>query len=306
MSIQCKDGDLVRVTRDEPGLEANIGRFLWVYGPVMEHPELGPVWETIPATSEPMAYLDAHGELCFDRSEGGVIHPDAWMTPVPSDSFFGNRPAKQVAPVPLTPEWLETVANSGPAQVYLHLPRRDAPETPGLAGAQLRMRLHHELCIPIQEDYGCYASWLWFPGRSLSATAHWWVHEAPLRLIGEVYGLADVEAYEVYDELESNGKLPWVFADGDWNTYMVLPARFKANLIPRFARATFDIGECRTVKYRRRNGEQRFTHVQEDDELLANWRISESIAESSEPEAFLENLRRALLLQRTATSSNDQ
>src|SRR3954454_764049 len=57
MSTICKDGDLAVITREEPGLEANVGRLLGVYGPVLEHPELGAVWEPVPATDEPMAFL---------------------------------------------------------------------------------------------------------------------------------------------------------------------------------------------------------------------------------------------------------
>ena len=75
LKIQCKDGDLALITRDEPGLEANVGRLLWVYGPVMEHPELGPVWETVPATGEPMAYIEQDGRVSFDREGRSIIHP---------------------------------------------------------------------------------------------------------------------------------------------------------------------------------------------------------------------------------------
>lgn len=293
--IQCKDGDLALVTRDEPGLEANVGRLLWVYGPVIEHPEMGPVWETVPATDEPMAYIDPDGRVSFDRQGHLIIHPDAWMRPVRMDAFAGTRPPKPVTPVSLTREWLEAVANSGGQQVYLELPRKYDPNTPKITGEQLRLRLREELCIPIEEDYGCYAAWLWFPGRSLSATAHWWVSDAPPTLIGEVCEPADDEAHAIYYELEKDKALPWVFADGDWNTFMVLPARFEANLIPRFARATFDITEGRLVKsWRTRKGRWPFRMIRSDEQLLANWRISEAVAAASDPESFLAHLGPAL------------
>lgn len=155
MTVNCKDGDLAVITREEPGLEANLGRLLWVYGPVMEHPELGPVWDTVPATDEPMAFVNEDGELSFDRTGGSIIHPDAWMTPVHMDAFAGKRPPRHVEAVPFTREWLEAVHNSPVKQVYLELPRRDSPETLKLTGAELRARLAQEVCIPIQEDYGC-------------------------------------------------------------------------------------------------------------------------------------------------------
>ena len=291
----CKDGDLAVITREEPGLEANVGRLLWVYGPIREHPELGPVWETRPATDEPMAFIDGAGRVSFDRSESLVIHPDAWMTPVHMEALVGRRPPRQVTTVPLTREWLEAVENSGGEQVFLELPRKNGPETLWLTGAELRLRLSQEVCIPIQEDYGCYANWLWFPGRSVSATAHWWVNDAPPQLIGKVYRPADEEAHGIYDELEKDKAFPWVFADGDWNTYMVLPARFQSNLIPRFARATFDLGECRTVKRKRSVKSGRlFKAIDDDATLLANWRISETVAEASEPDKYLGDLLLAL------------
>lgn len=295
MSVNCKDGDLAVVTREEPGLEANLGRLLWVYGPVQEHPELGPLWETRPATEEPMAFVRGDGGVSFDRSESLVIHPDAWMTPVHADSFAGKRPPKQMTAAPFTREWLEAVQNSAVEQVFLVLPQKDGPETLWLTGAELRLRLRQEVCIPIQEDYGCYANWLWFPGRSISATAHWWVNEAPPQLIGKVYRPADDEAHGIYEDLEKDRTLSWVFADGDWNTSMVLPARFESNLIPRFARDTFQIEDCRTVKPKRSNKNGRlFKEIGDDAHLLANWRISESVAEASEPDVYLENLLQAM------------
>jgi hypothetical protein len=291
MSTICRDGDLAVITREEPGLEANVGRLLWVYGPVLEHPELGAVWETVPATDEPMAFLREDGTVSFDRSDAGVIHPDAWMTPVQMDAFAGKRPPRVVETVPFTREWLEAVRDSPAKQVYLELPRRGGDETLKLTGAELRAKLAHEACIPIREDYGCYAAWLWFPGRSISATAHWWVNEAPPQLIGQVYEPADDEARAMYDELENDRKLPWVFADGDWNTYMVLPARFESNLIPRFARFTCDLGECRTVKSKRPSKSGRlFKQINDDARLLADWRSSEALAQACEPDAFLEKL----------------
>jgi hypothetical protein len=295
MTTVCKDGDLAVITREEPGLEANVGRLLWVYGPVLEHPQVGPMWETVPATDEPMAFIEEDGSVSFDRSGVSVIHPDAWMTPVQMDAFAGKRPPRIVEAVPFTREWLEAVRDSPVKQVYLELPRRGGSETLKLTGAELRAKLAREVCIPIQEDYGCYAAWLWFPGRSSSATAHWWVSQAPPQLIGQVYEPGDDEARAISDDLENDSALPWVFADGDWNTYMVLPARFESNLIPHFARGTCDLGECRTVKRKRpsKSG-QLCKEIADDARLLANWRCSEAVAQACEPDAFLEQLLVAL------------
>lgn len=294
--LRCRDGDLAVITRDEPGLEANVGRLLWVYGPVLGHPELGPVWETLPATDEPMPFLDEAGAIRSERTNTFVIHPDAWMTPVQVSGLVGKRPPPRfIEPVPLTREWLEAVMSSPERQVYLQLPRRDGPDTPSLTGAELRSRLQIEVCVPVQEDYGCYAAWLWFPGRSLSATAHWWVHEGTPELIGQVFRPADDAARAVYEQLTEDKRLPWVFADGDWNTLMVLPARFEANLVPCFARGRFDVSEGGAIK-RRRRGKQGgvFGRIEDYDRRRANWRISEAIAAESDPETFLDDLLRAL------------
>jgi hypothetical protein len=106
MKTRCKDGDLAIITRDEPGLEANIGRFLWVYGPVLDHPELGRVWETSPVSDAPMAFLDADGTVKLDRSEACVIHPDTWMVPVRGRGVRASRPPRPGTVVPFTREWL--------------------------------------------------------------------------------------------------------------------------------------------------------------------------------------------------------
>jgi hypothetical protein len=212
--LQCRDGDLSVITRDEPGLETNVGRLLWVYGPVLHHPELGPVWETRPATEEPMPFIDEGGKVRCDHEGRRIIHPDAWMRPVSMPELNGRRPSRVGRIVPFTREWLEAAA-SAPAQVYLKLPGLKSAETVRLTGRQLRSRVRTQLCIPVQEDYGEYAIWFWFPGRSLSATAHWWVHEGTPELIGRIYGAADDAADRVYRELCEDKSLPWVFADGD-------------------------------------------------------------------------------------------
>ena len=292
--LLCRDGDLAVITRDEPGLQANVGRLVWVYGPVRQDPELGAVWEILPASDEPMAYVDEKGAERFDREGHVISHPDAWLAPVSMPAFAGRRPARVIRAVPLTREWLESVANSPDENIYLQLPALKDPATPSLTGRQLRARLRSELCIPVQEDYG-YAEWLWFPGRSLSATAHWWVHEGTPEMVGKVYLPGDDGAWRIYRELEQEKSLPWVFADGQWNTYMVLPSLFRASLVPRFARGTISVSDACSVKSMRanKNGSV-FRWLRDHDQIRANWRISEQVAESSQPERFLDDLLRAL------------
>lgn len=93
MKTRCKDGDLAIITKEEPGLEANIGRYLWIYGPMIQHPELGPVWEAAPVTTAPMAFLDTDGTVLFDRVQVCVIHPDSWMVSVRCRGLKRRRPA---------------------------------------------------------------------------------------------------------------------------------------------------------------------------------------------------------------------
>jgi hypothetical protein len=108
-------------------------------------------------------------------------------------------------------------------------------------------------------------------------------------------GRPDDEAYDLYYKLQKDKRLASVFADGDWNTVMYLPARFEANLIPRYARDTFDISEGMYVRRgRRRKNGRRYRKPICENQILANRRISETVAEASEPDAFLENLRIAL------------
>jgi hypothetical protein len=136
---------------------------------------------------------------------------------------------------------------------------------------------------------------VWFPGRSVSATAHWWVGEGSTVLIGDVYGLADSEAYQVYRQLTEDKRLPWVFADCDWNTFMALPSQFEANVIPYFARSTADWSYCCGIKSERAaEREASLSWIRDPDRHSTNWRISERVARESEPEEFLDRLLIAL------------
>lgn len=285
-NLRCRDGDLALITREEPSLEANVGRVVWLYGPVRQHPELGAVWEILPASDEPMAYVDEKGAARFDRDGYVIFHPDAWLTPVSMPEFAGRRPPRFIEPVPLTKESLEALVGSPDENVYLQLPRLQDPATPSLTGRQLQAKLRSEVCIPVEEDYG-YAEWLWFPGRSLSATAHWWVHEGAPELIGKVYRPADDGAMRIYRELERDKSLPWVSADGQWNTFMVLSSRFRASLVPRFARGTIDVSEACVVKSTRanRNGSV-FRRTSDRDQLRTNWRVSNKSQSPASPKTF--------------------
>jgi hypothetical protein len=82
MHTRCKHGDLAIITKDEPGLGANLGRAVRVHGPKHDHPELGTVWEITPVSALPMGYLAAPGTVSYDRQGVCVIHPDTWMVPV--------------------------------------------------------------------------------------------------------------------------------------------------------------------------------------------------------------------------------
>jgi len=89
MKLRCREGDLAIVIRDLPGLQANVGRFVWVYGPWREHPELGPLWGISATRTAP---LDASGK---PRVGAVSVHPDAWLLSVRCRLVAHRRPARR-------------------------------------------------------------------------------------------------------------------------------------------------------------------------------------------------------------------
>lgn len=108
--LRCHDGDLAVVIREVPGMEPNLGRFVWVYGPWREHPGLGPVWGISAARCEPLvpgADKLAVGTLQF--------HPDDWLLSVRCRRVRHLRPPRSHALPVLTPESIERLSKrTGP------------------------------------------------------------------------------------------------------------------------------------------------------------------------------------------------
>jgi hypothetical protein len=45
MRTRCRNGDIAIIVRELPGLEANVGRLVWVYGPPRHDRVFGFEWE---------------------------------------------------------------------------------------------------------------------------------------------------------------------------------------------------------------------------------------------------------------------
>lgn len=87
--LRCHDGDIAIVIHDEAGREANLGRFVWVYGPPRVHPELGVVWGIAAARTE--ALLPASDDRVVGKL---VLQPDAWLLSVRCRRVRHLRPAR--------------------------------------------------------------------------------------------------------------------------------------------------------------------------------------------------------------------
>jgi hypothetical protein len=158
-------------------------------------------------------------------------------------------------------------------------------------GLNIQRRLSSEMCIPIDEEDG-WRLWFWFPGRSMSATAHWWVHEAGTRLIGEWVAPSDDYGRRLHEQRMQHPMLPCVFADGDWNTSMVLQHHFRASPIPKFAIGKAEASECGRVKIGEDMHGEAIWHRLDAAELCFKWLISQLVAELNKPDEYLVRLLR--------------
>lgn len=82
MRTRCKDGDLAIIIKDEPGCEANLGRFMRVHGPKEVHAVLGPVWPTMPVTGAPVPFRNPFGRVEPANRLHSIRRPDAWLLPI--------------------------------------------------------------------------------------------------------------------------------------------------------------------------------------------------------------------------------
>ena len=120
------------------------------------------------------------------------------------------------------------------------------------------------------EDYG-WREWIWFPGLSQDAFAHWWVAEATTALRGEFYPVFGPLA-RVAQAAIADGEQLTLNIDGTHNTYLSLSKKYKATLPPKFAWSKADPNDCG------------FGPVMED--LLKWWKAIE-LTRTSPPESYL-------------------
>jgi hypothetical protein len=158
-------------------------------------------------------------------------------------------------------------------------------------GYNIELRARTEQCFAIDEEDG-WRLWFWFPGRSYSATAHWWVNEAGPDLIGDWVAPSDTYGHRLHEQMMQDPWTPCVFADGDSNSSMVLHQDFRASLIPRFAVGIAEASECGRVKIGDDLLGEAIWHRLEPSELAAKWLISELVADINRPEEFLSRLLR--------------
>jgi hypothetical protein len=153
-----------------------------------------------------------------------------------------------------------------------------------LRSREIRARASKELCVPICEDYG-WRSLVWFPGRSASATAHWWVTNGGPPMIGDLYLVAGLPAYRLHSKMcDDDQEGLFVHADMVSNTYLMLPYAFRTSLVPAFSGEEAEPSDC---------GSWRYKYSDEQQQLL--WDLSRWAANRSGPEDFLSQLLLATL-----------
>lgn len=83
MQTRCSPGSLALVIAEHPGCGGNIGRVVEVRGP-LESDDGRPCWHIQPSQSAPWLILERDGTVSCERVTwaSGVIHPDAWLTPL--------------------------------------------------------------------------------------------------------------------------------------------------------------------------------------------------------------------------------
>ena len=170
---------------------------------------------------------------------------------------------------------------------YLQLPGRN--EVPRMSAKGALKRMQSELCIPVEEDYG-YQDLFWFPGMSASATAHWWVTAGGPCLVGELYGMHDVESDALFGKLVDTPRGLYVHGDMDSNSFMVLPAGFGMSLVPGVFADSASTGDCNLLRNPSGEEDQCFARLADAGLLRQLWDLSRWIARHSHPEEFLARL----------------
>jgi hypothetical protein len=94
MRTKCRMGDLALIINDEPGCEANLGRFVRVCSlPAFFDDRFGlMIWQILPITDTPITSIcEATGEV--KPSTWGIMHPDAWLMPIKKPRVRKSRSA---------------------------------------------------------------------------------------------------------------------------------------------------------------------------------------------------------------------
>ena len=89
-TARCRAGDLAIIVRDEPGCEANLGRFVKVHAPGVLTEEQGTTWLIVPVGDAPHRLVDVNDQL-VERTiylEDCIEHPDEWMVPIRPDRLL--------------------------------------------------------------------------------------------------------------------------------------------------------------------------------------------------------------------------
>lgn len=99
MKLRCKPGDVAIVIRDDPGYEANLGRFVRVGGPLGTNRRGMKTWliEPIDAREWAVGPPGAVPTYMTVRFSDLVQHPDIWLLPIRGGTGGNARSARKTA-----------------------------------------------------------------------------------------------------------------------------------------------------------------------------------------------------------------
>jgi hypothetical protein len=152
-----------------------------------------------------------------------------------------------------------------------------APDTlrPGQEDEVCRRALT-EFCLPVTEDYG-WREWLWFPGLTASAFAHWWVTSATRRLRGDFFP-AHGRVGDTWHKLNREPEAMGAHVECDVDSYLFLGKSYRATLVPRFGRNTAEESTFCPEGLTPRH-------------VVARWRESILVAARTRPKDYLSDLK---------------